>query len=196
MNKNIEKLIEIAVNSEAITERQREIIRNKAIALGEDPEEAEMILDLTIKKKKRKDSELEEEDVQYLQEENQIIIMEQTRDIVRTESSPISSSINSIGSTVSRTTDNAVGYLNNVISNVSFDSAFAPVSGTSKSKLIAAILAFFLGLFGAHKFYLGDTKNGILYLLFCWTGIPMMIGWVEGIMYLLQSDEKFRSRIQ
>jgi phage shock protein PspC (stress-responsive transcriptional regulator) len=50
MHEDIERLIEIAAKSDTISERQREIIRNKAIALGEDPEEAEMILDLTVKK--------------------------------------------------------------------------------------------------------------------------------------------------
>lgn len=49
MHDDIERLIEIAAKSDTISERQREIIRNKAMALGEDPDEAEMILDLTVK---------------------------------------------------------------------------------------------------------------------------------------------------
>lgn len=36
---------------------------------------------------------------------------------------------------------------------------------------------------------------GILYLLFCWTGIPAVIGLIEGILYLTESDEKFNSRL-
>jgi TM2 domain-containing membrane protein YozV len=32
---------------------------------------------------------------------------------------------------------------------------------------------------------------GILYLVFCWTYIPAVVGLIEGIVYLTQSDEKF-----
>jgi TM2 domain-containing membrane protein YozV len=59
-----------------------------------------------------------------------------------------------------------------------------------KSKWIAAILAYFLGTFGIHKFYLGK-KSGWLYLIFCWTGIPSIIGVVEAIIYCVTSQEKF-----
>ena len=34
--------------------------------------------------------------------------------------------------------------------------------GTRKSKILAAILAFFLGVYGIDKFYLGDVKGGAL----------------------------------
>ena len=34
--------------------------------------------------------------------------------------------------------------------------------GEQKSKLVAALLAFFLGAIGIHDFYLGYNKNGIL----------------------------------
>lgn len=51
MNPEIEKLIDLATKGNVVTPRQREIIRNKAISLGEDPDEAELILDLTMKKK-------------------------------------------------------------------------------------------------------------------------------------------------
>lgn len=58
-------------------------------------------------------------------------------------------------------------------------------------KLTAVLLAFFLGGFGVHKFYLGDTKMGIIYLLFCWTGIPSIVALIEFIMYLMMSDADF-----
>src|SRR5665647_305696 len=45
------------------------------------------------------------------------------------------------------------------------------VAPNGKSKLAAALFALFLGGFGIHKFYLGCTGMGILYLLFCWTFI-------------------------
>ncbi len=66
-----------------------------------------------------------------------------------------------------------------------------PVYTTDKSKVAAGVLGILLGGIGAHKFYLGHVGKGIAYLLFCWTGIPGIIGLVEGIIYLTSSDEKF-----
>lgn len=51
--------------------------------------------------------------------------------------------------------------------------------------VVGAILAIFLGDFGIHHFYTGDTKHGILHLVFFWTGIPAIIGFIEGIMWLV-----------
>ncbi len=61
----------------------------------------------------------------------------------------------------------------------------------SSKKLTAGLLAILLGTFGIHKFYLGDTGMGILYLCFSWTGIPSIAGLIEGIIYLTKSDEEF-----
>jgi TM2 domain-containing membrane protein YozV len=63
-----------------------------------------------------------------------------------------------------------------------------------KNKLAAALLAIFLGGFGIHKFYLGKIGMGILYLVFCWTGVPEIIGIIEGILMLLMSDEAFNAK--
>jgi len=52
---------------------------------------------------------------------------------------------------------------------------------------IAAILAFFLGTFGAHWFYLGRPSRAIWYVCFFWTGIPTIIGWVESIGLIRQA---------
>lgn len=60
-----------------------------------------------------------------------------------------------------------------------------------KSKTTAGILAIFLGGLGIHKFYLDEAGLGILYLLFCWTFIPALVGLVEGVVYLSMSDERF-----
>lgn len=55
-----------------------------------------------------------------------------------------------------------------------------------KNKTVAALLAIFLGGFGIHKFYLQKTGTGLLYLLFFWTFIPAIIGFIEGIILLLK----------
>ena len=60
-----------------------------------------------------------------------------------------------------------------------------------KNRIVAAVLAFLLGAFGAHKFYLGQTGMGIIYLLFFWTAIPMIIAFIEFIILLLMSDAEF-----
>ena len=61
-----------------------------------------------------------------------------------------------------------------------------------KNKVTAGILALLLGGIGIHKFYLGKIGAGIMYLLFCWTGIPALIAFIEGISYLCSDDEKFQ----
>ncbi len=53
------------------------------------------------------------------------------------------------------------------------------MAASRKSDVVAILLAFFLGSFGAHKFYMGETGWGILYLCFCWTFIPHIVSFVE-----------------
>ena len=60
--------------------------------------------------------------------------------------------------------------------------------------MTAALLAILLGSFGAHRFYLGHIGLGILYLVFFWTWIPGIVGLIEGIIYLTQSDNEFKSK--
>ena len=61
-----------------------------------------------------------------------------------------------------------------------------------KNKVVAGVLGILLGGIGAHKFYMGKIGMGILYLLFCWTGFPAIIGFIEGIIYLCSNDENFQ----
>ena len=61
-----------------------------------------------------------------------------------------------------------------------------------RSKVVAGILALLLGGLGIHKFYLGKTGMGILYLCFSWTAIPALVGLVEGSIYLCSNDESFQ----
>ena len=72
--------------------------------------------------------------------------------------------------------------------------AAARADTTPKSRGMAVFLAFILGGVGAHKFYLGSAGLGILYIIFCWTFIPAIIGLIEGIVYLCTSDQEFSRR--
>lgn len=68
------------------------------------------------------------------------------------------------------------------------------VAPNGKSKLAAALFAFFLGGFGFHKFYLGSIGMGVIYLLLCWTFIPSVLGIIEGILLLIMSEEDFNRK--
>lgn len=63
-----------------------------------------------------------------------------------------------------------------------------------KDKTTAGVLALLLGGVGAHKFYLGQTGSGIVYLLFCWTLIPGIIALIEGISLLTMNQMTFDMR--
>jgi TM2 domain-containing membrane protein YozV/cold shock CspA family protein len=77
--------------------------------------------------------------------------------------------------------------------------AFSGLGG-DKNRIVAALLAFFLGWLGIHKFYLGKTNAGIIMLL-CGTigwlllAIPPavigVIALIEFIIYLVKSDQQF-----
>ena len=56
-----------------------------------------------------------------------------------------------------------------------------------KSRPIAILLALLLGNFGIHRFYVGPTSWGIAYLLFFWTGIPGILGWLEALYWLTRN---------
>ena len=48
-----------------------------------------------------------------------------------------------------------------------------------RDEVVGILLALFLGGFGVHHFYLRRTGLGILYICFCWTGIPSLLGFIE-----------------
>lgn len=60
-----------------------------------------------------------------------------------------------------------------------------------KNKTTAGLFAILLGGLGVHKFYLGRTGQGVIYLLLCWAFLPSIIAVIEGIQYLTMSDEEF-----
>jgi len=57
-----------------------------------------------------------------------------------------------------------------------------------KSKGLAYLLWFFLGIFSAHRFYLGKVGTGILYLL---TGQLFGIGWIIDLFILGGMVDKY-----
>lgn len=63
-----------------------------------------------------------------------------------------------------------------------------------QNRITTALLAFFLGGLGAHKFYLGKPALGLVYLIFCWTFIPAIVALIEAIGYLSMSDEAFAEK--
>ena len=57
------------------------------------------------------------------------------------------------------------------------------------NKIAFILLAAFVGGFGLHRFYAHKFISGIFYLLFCWTGIPGVIGMVEGVLTLMRPSD-------
>jgi TM2 domain-containing membrane protein YozV len=63
-----------------------------------------------------------------------------------------------------------------------------------KNKSTATLLAFFLGGFGAHRFYLEQQKLGWYYLAFCWTGVPFVIGIIDGLAFTFTGYSRFNQK--
>ena len=63
----------------------------------------------------------------------------------------------------------------------------------AEKKIVAGILGILLGTFAVHKFYLGNTKTGIIQVVISLVtcGAGGLIGVIEGIIYLTKSDEEF-----
>lgn len=58
------------------------------------------------------------------------------------------------------------------------------------NKVVYAILTILLGCIGVNKFYEGKVKQGIVSLLFCWTGIPFILSVAEFITVLTEKADK------
>lgn len=63
-----------------------------------------------------------------------------------------------------------------------------------RNKVIAGLLALFFGWLGIHKFYLGQNGLGVAYLLFFWTGIPLIIGVIDAVILFSMSDDAFNTK--
>ncbi len=60
-----------------------------------------------------------------------------------------------------------------------------------KDKNIAGILALFLGGFGVHRFYLGQTGMGFFYLIFCWFPLIWIIALIDAIVFFSMNPDNF-----
>jgi TM2 domain-containing membrane protein YozV len=68
-----------------------------------------------------------------------------------------------------------------------FNSALNPL----QQRQVAIVLAFagvVLPVAGLHKFYLGQHRWGLVYLLLSWTPIPHVAAAIEAVWYLVQPD--------
>jgi TM2 domain-containing membrane protein YozV len=93
----------------------------------------------------------------------------------------------------------------------------ATLSAGEKDKLTAGLLGIVCGGFGIHRFYMGQSKAGFIYLgAFCGLSfiygvisvvtagigsvlfpivlVPSLIGAIDGVMYLIATDEEFKQK--
>ena len=73
-----------------------------------------------------------------------------------------------------------------------------PALQNDRNKYVAALLAFFLGPLGVHRFYTGRTGSGIAMLVLSFTVVGLIISapWalIDTIRYLMMSDRDFAER--
>jgi TM2 domain-containing membrane protein YozV len=73
-------------------------------------------------------------------------------------------------------------------------------SGAKSDRVLVALLAFFLGYLGVHKFYMGYKTQGVILLACSILGWPLLflpflvacsVSTIEAIIYISKSDEEF-----
>lgn len=64
----------------------------------------------------------------------------------------------------------------------------------ARNRIIAGILAIVFGWIGGQFFYLNKIALGIVCVIFCYTGIPALVGIIHGILILKMSDAEFREK--
>ena len=72
---------------------------------------------------------------------------------------------------------------------------FAMTRWERNNRKEAGIIAIVFGALGIHKFYIGKYGQGILYMVFCWSFIPLFLGIADGIHYLTETDEQFAAEL-
>ncbi|HOI46810.1 MAG TPA: TM2 domain-containing protein [Bacilli bacterium] len=72
----------------------------------------------------------------------------------------------------------------------------AETNANSKSKMVAGLLAIFVGPLGIHNFYLGYTTNGIIQLLLSTVGAFLVVGpFVAWIWAIVEAVQIFTGKI-
>ena len=59
------------------------------------------------------------------------------------------------------------------------------------SKGIYILLALILGGIGAHKFYSGKWIQGLLYLVFMWTYVPVVLSLIDVVIAMLTRADEY-----
>lgn len=60
-----------------------------------------------------------------------------------------------------------------------------------RKKRTATILAIFTGIFGLHWFYLNYKLEGLFYVLFSWTFIPIILSWIDAYKFYKMTPVEF-----
>ncbi|EZP52968.1 MULTISPECIES: TM2 domain-containing protein [unclassified Sphingomonas] len=72
------------------------------------------------------------------------------------------------------------------------------VVASDRNKFVAALLAFFLGTLGVHRFYLGRTGSAVTMLVLTFTVVGMLVSgpWalIDALRYLFMSEREFAVR--
>ncbi|ADY29578.1 MULTISPECIES: TM2 domain-containing protein [Cellulophaga] len=79
-----------------------------------------------------------------------------------------------------------------------FSEGLNNMANNENKKMLAGILGILFGYLGIHKFILGYQKEGIIQIIasVVTCGAAGIIGFIEGIIYLLKSDEDFYNTYQ
>ena len=72
--------------------------------------------------------------------------------------------------------------------------ALTPKDDVVLKRNVAGILSIFFGGLGVGHIYTRQNVRAIFDILFCWTGIPSLIGLIEGLIWLTGKDEDFNEK--
>ena len=104
----------------------------------------------------------------------------------------------SVGAHVDFTSENGRALRIFRVPEVAATPSQAAPATTDRNKIVAALLAFFLGVLGVHRFYLGRNGTGVLMLVLSATVIGLFVtgiwAFVDMIRYLVMSDAEFAQR--
>jgi hypothetical protein len=62
------------------------------------------------------------------------------------------------------------------------------------SRIVAIVLAVTFGIFGLHHFYLSDRRRAVKYLKFCWTFVPIALGFRDAVRLVLMDQAEFEQK--